>query len=144
VILRGPWVDATHGARAGNLVLDSGGVSALARNRAQLAELRRRGLWPAQVSAVVLTETLTADPRRDVHTNRLLRACQVRDVDQLQARQAARLRNATGRASQISACDAIVAALADSCPDPIILTSDPRDLTALVEHATKKVVVVGV
>ena len=31
------------------LVLDSGGITALAGQRARLAELRRRGLWPAQV-----------------------------------------------------------------------------------------------
>src|ERR1019366_2506541 len=43
-------------------------------------ELRRRGLWPAQLPAVVLAEALTGDHRRDFHANRLLRACQVRDV----------------------------------------------------------------
>ena len=39
------------------LVLDSGGLSALAAQRARLQELRRRGLWPAQVPAVVLAES---------------------------------------------------------------------------------------
>ena len=39
-------------------------------------------MWPAQVPAVVLTESLTGDHRRDFHLNRLLRACQVRDVDE--------------------------------------------------------------
>ena len=62
------------------LVLDSGGISALAGHRARLAELRRRGLWPAQVPAVALAEALTGDHRRDFHTNRLLRACQIRGV----------------------------------------------------------------
>ena len=71
------------------LVLDSGGVSALAGQRARLHELRRRGLWPAQVPAVVLTEALTGDQRRDFHTNRLLRACQIRVVDEPLAREAA-------------------------------------------------------
>ena len=123
------------------LILDSGGVSALAGQRARLAELRRRGLWPAQVPAVVLAETLTADPRRDYHTNRLLRACQIRDVDEPQAREAARLRTATGRASTISASDAIVAAYASTCPDPLVLTSDPRDLGALAEHVTRPITI---
>jgi predicted nucleic acid-binding protein len=125
------------------LILDSGGVSALAGQRARLIELRRRGLWPAQVPAVVLAEALTADPRRDFHTNRLLRACQIRDVNEPQAREAARLRTATGRASKISATDALVAAFASICTDPVILTSDPRDLTALTEHANRPITIVG-
>jgi hypothetical protein len=124
------------------LILDSGGISALAGQRARLIELRSRGLWPPQVPAVVLTEALTADSRRGFHANRLLRTCQVRDVDEPQAREAARLRTATGRASKISAVDAVVVAFASGRPDPLILTSDPRDLTALAEHATRPITVV--
>jgi predicted nucleic acid-binding protein len=123
------------------LVLDSGGLSALAGQRARLAELRRRGLWPAQVPAVVLAEALTGDHRRDFHTNRLLRACQIRDVNEPLARAAARLRTATGRAGAISAVDAIVAGYADTCPEPMVLTSDPDDLTALVAHTRRHIVV---
>lgn len=124
------------------LVLDSGGITSLADQRARLAELRRRGLWPAQVPAVVLAEALTGDHRRDLHTNRLLRACQIRDVDEHVARAAAHLRTATGRAGDISAADAIVAAYADSRPDPVVLTSDPADLTALAAHAKRHITVV--
>jgi predicted nucleic acid-binding protein len=126
------------------LILDSGGVSALAGQRARLAELRRRGLWPAQVPAVVLAEALTADPRRDFHANRLLRACQIRVVDEAQAREAARLRTATRRASKISATDAVVAAFASECSDPLVLTSDPDDLTALAEHTAHPITVVRI
>jgi predicted nucleic acid-binding protein len=118
------------------LVLDPGGVSALAGQRARLLELRRRGLWPPQVPVVVLAEALTGDHRRDFHTNRLLRACQIRDVDELQAREAARLRTATGRASKISATDAIVAAFASLYAAPVVLTSAARDLAALAAHTT--------
>ena len=107
------------------LILDAGGISALVGQRARLAELRRRGLWPAQVPAVVLAEALTGDHRRDFHTNRLLRACQIRDVSEPLARVAAALRTATGRAGTISATDAIVAAYADTCPEPMVLTTDP-------------------
>ena len=64
------------------LILDSGGISALTGQRARLAELRNQGLWPPQIPAVVLAEALTGDARRDFHTNRLLRACQIRDVDE--------------------------------------------------------------
>jgi predicted nucleic acid-binding protein len=119
------------------LILDSGGISALAGQRARLMELRRRGLWPAQVPAVVLAEALTGDHRRDFHANRLLRACQVRDVTEPEAREAARLRTATGRPATITAADAIVAAFASTCPDPVVVTSDPRDLAALAEHAAR-------
>lgn len=115
------------------LILDSGGVSALAGQRARLAELRRRGLWPAQVPAVVLTEVLTGDHRRDFYVNQLLRMCQILDVDERLARDAALLRTRSGRA----ATDAIVAAIAVGQPDTIVLTSDPDDLAALVaDHLT--------
>lgn len=124
------------------LVLDAGGLSALAQQRGRLHELRRRGLWPAQVPAVVLTEALTGDHRRDFHTNRLLRTCQVRAVDETQAREAARLRTATGRPGTISAVDAVVAALAQARPDPVVLTRDPSDLLALAEHAGSPISIV--
>lgn len=128
--------------RGVTLILDSGGLTALAGERAKLAELRRRGLWPAQVPSVVLTEALTGDHRKDFTTNRILRACQVRDVGELMARTAARMRTATGRAGSISAVDAIVAAHAASSPESIVLTSDPEDLTALADTAPQSIVVV--
>ncbi len=119
------------------LILDSGGVTALAGQRARLAELRVRDLWPPQVPTVVLTEALTGDHRRDFHENDLLRMCQIRDITETLARDAAWLRTRSGRAGTISATDAIVAALATRYSDPIILTSDPDDLTALVDgHPT--------
>lgn len=117
------------------LILDSGGVSALSGQRARLAELRRRGLWPAQVPSVVLTEALTGDHRRDLEANRLVGLCQVRDVSERLARDAALLRTGTGRAATISAVDAVVAAFAMSLPVPVVLTSDPGDLRALVDGA---------
>jgi predicted nucleic acid-binding protein len=125
------------------LILDSGGVSSLAGQRARLAELRNRELWPPQVPAVVLAEALTGDQRRDFHANRLLRTCQVRDLDEPQSREAARLRTATGRASKISAVDAIVVAFASSRLDPLVLTSDPQDLGSLAEQASRPITVVA-
>ena len=124
------------------LVLDSGGVSALAGQRARLAELRRRGLWPPQVPAVVLTEALTGDHRRDFHPNRLLSTCQVRPVTEELARTGARLRGAHPMPGSIAATDAIVAALAISHTDAIVLTSDPRDLAALLVDENVSVVAV--
>ena len=123
------------------LILDSGGVSALAGQRARLAELRRRELWPAQVPAVVLTEVLTGDHRRDFHVNQLLRMCQILGVDEQLARNAALLRTRSGRAATIAATDAIVAALAVGQADPIVLTSDPDDLAALVADHSASVTI---
>lgn len=126
------------------LVLDSGALSALAGQRARLQELRNRGTWPPQVPTVVLTEVLTGDQRRDFHVNRLLGTCQVRPVGETQAREAARLRTATGRAGRISAVDAVVVALAGEYADALVLTSDPHDLGALAEHATMPASIVSV
>ena len=91
------------GRRRRDLVPLRAGVSALAGQRARLVELRRRGLWAPDVPAVVLAECLTGDPRRDFHSDRLLRTCLVREVDELTARAAAGLRTVTGRAGSISA-----------------------------------------
>lgn len=119
------------------LILDSGGVSALASERGRIAEMRKRNQWPPWVPSIVLAEALTGDHRRDFHTNQLLRMCRVVEVTEQHGRDAALLRTRTGRASTIAATDAIVAAVAVGCRDPVVLTSDPDDLAALVEgHAT--------
>jgi hypothetical protein len=125
------------------LILDSGGISALAGQRARLTELRNRGLWPPQVPATVLVESLTGDHRRDYQADRLLRTCQVRDTTEPHAREAARLRTATGRAATITATDAIVTACAATCHDPVILTTlaqhppDPSPSPARSTHPTR-------
>jgi predicted nucleic acid-binding protein len=118
------------------LIFDSGGVSALAspslRTVAQLASFRAAGLFPAIVPAVVLVECLTGDPRRDVNTHRLLSACRILpDVSEALARRAARLRTQAGRGSAV---DALVVAVAE-IHAAVVLTSDPRDIRALAEHA---------
>lgn len=122
------------------LVLDGGGVTGLIRYRERLDEVRRRGLWPAQVPVVVLAEVLTGDGRRDAPVNRLLRHCQIRPITEEMAREAGRLRTRTGRADEISAVDAIVAAFAGSQRDEaLVLTSDPDDLRDLCRHGSGSV-----
>lgn len=69
---------------------------------------------------------------------------QVRPVDETTSREAARLRSATGRAREVSAVDAVFAAFAAAREDPVVLTGDPRDLTALAGHATRPLRVVAV
>jgi predicted nucleic acid-binding protein len=121
------------------LVLDSGGLTMLAGNRARLEELRQRGEWPPIVPSVILTEALTGDHRRDFHENRLLRTCDIRPADEELARKGARLRTAVGGARVPSGVDAIVVALADNVGGATVLTSDPRDLRALARHTTNEV-----
>jgi|SRR5438552_1737934 len=121
------------------VVLDSSGVTMLALSRARLEVLRRRGEWPPIVPAVVLTEALTGDHRRDFHENRLLRMCIVRPTGEELARAAARLRSAVGGPRVPSAVDAIVAAVADEAGGATILTSDPRDMRALARHTISTV-----
>jgi hypothetical protein len=62
-------------------------------------------------------------------------------VTEPQAREAARLRTATGRPATITATDAVVAAFASICPSPIVLTSGLRDLPALAEHAARPITI---
>jgi predicted nucleic acid-binding protein len=114
------------------LILDSVGIGALAGQRARLAELRRREVWPPIFPAVVITESLTGDHRRDFHENQLLRMCQILPVKEKIARSAAHLRTATRRAAEISATDAIVVAFAVGFPDAVVMTSDSADLSDLV------------
>jgi predicted nucleic acid-binding protein len=116
------------------LVLDSGGVTALAEHRhrasEQLAAFRAAGLFPAFVPSVVLAECLTGDARRDVL--RLLKGCRIHDqVPESLAKRAAQLRT---KAKRGSAVDAIVVAFAEIYA-AVVLTSDPKDLRALAEHA---------
>lgn len=40
---------------------------------------------------------------------------------------------------RLSAADAIVAAYADTCPEPLVLTSDAADLTGLAVHAQPRI-----
>ena len=126
------------------LILDSGGIGVLAGHRARLAGLRQRDLWPPQIPAVVLTEALTGDHRRDFHENQLVRMCQVRDVTEQLARDTALLRTRSGPATTISATDAVVAAMAVGVAEPMVLTGDPDDLTALVAEHQTTVIIAGV
>lgn len=126
------------------LVLDSQGLSVMARRRGRLVGLRRSEFWPVLVPSVVLVEALTGDHRRDHGVNRFLKTCQVQPVNEVHAREAARLRTATGRAGTIAATDAVVAAIASTVAEPVVVTSDPDDLSALAAHAARPITVVAV
>jgi predicted nucleic acid-binding protein len=123
------------------VVLESHGVTVLAGDRARLGELRRRGEWPAIVPSVVLTEALTGDHRRDYDENRLLRTCDIRPVDEVLARSAARLRASTKTRRAPSAVDAIVVAIADDVGGATVLSSDTGDLRALARNTVNNVTI---
>ncbi len=113
------------------LVLDSGGVTHLARRSrdaaALLQALRARGHWPPVVPAVVLVECTQGHPGRDANVNRFLKTCDVIEaVPERLAQRAALLRS---KAHKGSAVDALVVALAE--PSGAIITSDADDLQAL-------------
>ncbi len=117
------------------LVLDSGGVSRLARQTqdaaALIAVFKRDGIWPPVVPSVVLVECLSGRQRTDALVNRFLKTCDVvEDLSERLARRAAALR---AQARRGSAVDAVVVALAD--PGGAVLTGDMDDLRALAACA---------
>lgn len=74
------------------LVLDSGGVTRLARRRqdsaALIAVFARDGLWPPVVPSIVVAESVSGRQRTDAEVNRLLKTCHV--VEELPERLARR------------------------------------------------------
>jgi predicted nucleic acid-binding protein len=119
----------------GRLILDAGGVSAIADGhgvaRAALERARREG-WLVVIPAPVLTEVHTG--RRDHARIDLV----INAVDMLiettpeRAKQAGELRSRSG---VLDVVDAIVVAEALAAPPALIMTSDPGDIRALVEAA---------
>jgi Post-segregation antitoxin CcdA len=69
------WPASWRGMTA--VILDSGGITGLLRRPERLQTLSADRLWPAHVPAVVLTEILTGDDRRDFHVDRLLKLWQI-------------------------------------------------------------------
>jgi hypothetical protein len=117
------------------LVLDSGGVSRLARRSQDAAALitvfLRQGIWPPVVPTVVLAECLSGRPQHDAVTSRFLKICDLFDeVPEHLARRAGILRAAAQRGSAV---DALVVAIAE--PSGSVLTGDIGDLRALATHA---------
>jgi hypothetical protein len=123
------------------LVLDSGGVSRLARRSQDAAALimvfARQGIWPPVVPSVVLVECLTGKPRHDAVTNRFLKVCDItEELPEHLGRRAGVLRASARRGSAV---DALVVAMAE--PGGSVLTSDLGDLRALAAHADTVTVV---
>jgi hypothetical protein len=117
------------------LVLDSGGVTRLSRQRqentALIAVFRRDGLWPPVVPSVVLVECLSGRQHTDALVNRLLKTCDI--VEALPDGLARRAANLRARARRGSAVDAVVVAMAE--PGGAVLGGDVNDLRALASYA---------
>jgi len=124
-------------AVGGTLVLDSEGLSKLAagdvRARAHLETALARRARVA-VSAITLTEVLRGGPR-DAAVHRVLSRITVVPVSPEIARRAGELLGAAGLSGHRCAIDAVVAATALELERPVVLlTSDPDDLSRLVEE----------
>lgn len=122
------------------LILDSGGVTRLARRRqdsaALIAVFARDRLWPPVVPSVVVAECVSGRQRTDAEVNRLLKTCNVvEELSEQLARRAGALRALAGRGSAV---DAIVVAMAE--PGGAVLGGDLEDLRALAAHAEDVVV----
>lgn len=124
-------------AVGGTLVLDSEGLSKLAagdsRARAYLETAVARRARVA-VSAITLTEVLRGGPR-DAAVHWVLSRITVVPVSPEIARHAGELLGGTGLSGHRCAIDAAVAATALELERPVVLlTSDPNDLSRLVEE----------
>jgi predicted nucleic acid-binding protein len=127
-------------AAGGTLVLDSEGLSKLAtgdaRARAHLETARLRQARVV-VSAVTLTEVLRGGPR-DARVHQVLARVTTLPVTPELARRAGELLGATGLSGHRCAIDSVVAVTAMDMPRPVVLlTSDPDDLSRLVEEQNR-------
>jgi predicted nucleic acid-binding protein len=123
-----------RGFLARTLVLDSEGVSKVALEdptvMPHVIEARKREA-PVVASAATLTEVLRGSPR-DAGVHRVLKKVEVIPLTQELGRRAGELLGTSGLPATAS-IDAMVVATALVQTRPVmILTSDPRDLSALV------------
>ena len=123
------------------LVLDAGALVAVDRNdRAMIARLRvsqQHGM-DLRSNAMVVAQVWRDRQGRRVQLAGVLRAVDVRAVDQRAGREAGVLLAAAGSADPIDATVALLAHAGDR-----VLTSDPADLTTLLQAANRRALVVA-
>ncbi len=123
------------------LILDAGALVAVDRDdRAMIARLRvsqQAGL-ELRSNAMVVAQVWRDRHGRQVNLARLLRAVDVRVVNQQDGRDAGVLLAAAGTADAIDATVVLLAA-----PGDRILTSDPGDITVLAAAAESRAVIVA-
>ena len=119
------------------VVLDGAGLHAWAQRipprqlLAVMEVLRRSGAGRVLVPSVITVEALTGDAR-DAPINQTLKQVDVDEILPLdRTRTAARLRQATAA----TAVDAVVAEAAARTRAAFLVTSDPDDMTALLDRA---------
>jgi hypothetical protein len=122
------------------LVLDAGAFVAVdCGDRSMMAKLRaaqQHGI-ELRTSAMVIAQVWRDPKGRQAALARLLRAVDVRPVDQPLAREAGVLIGRAGASDPIDATIVLVSADGDR-----ILTSDPRDLKHLAATARKRVAII--
>lgn len=124
-----------------SLVLDAGAFLAVERgDRAVAAQLRaaQHGALQLRSTGAVIAQVWRESAGRQVALARLLKAVDVRSVDQALGRAAGVL---LGRAGAGDAVDATVVAVAVT--GDRILTSDPGDIGALADASGRSIVVVA-
>ncbi|GAB7007087.1 hypothetical protein JCM18899A_45600 [Nocardioides sp. AN3] len=128
---------------ASTVVLDATALaSTAAEDRISLEWVKAalRADRPLCISAVTIAE-VTDGSSRDTRVRRLVNQVTVHDVTPAIAHAAGAMRARVRRRKQRDlTVDAVVAATAASLPGPVVvLTSDPDDLTALLEGTTVRV-----
>ncbi len=121
-------------------LLDSGALTALAEDYKRLRLFLEAAVADDAdivVPTIVIAESTTGG-HRDAKVNRVLVKCDILDLTESIARDAARLRTAL-RGAGIA--DAIIIATADRERGTTVLTSDPADLTALAVITNRSAVV---
>ncbi|MDQ3951582.1 MAG: PIN domain-containing protein [Actinomycetota bacterium] len=116
-------------------MLDSGGLSALTERSADAIaalEMSREAVARVVVPSVVIAESLRGDAA-DARTNRILSGLAVADIGEREAREAARLKNASRMTGVQHTIDALVVAVASVAGGGAILTSDVGDIGVLAE-----------
>lgn len=115
------------------LVLDSGGLTAVANNelyaRAAMKHSARHGV-PIVIPSVVLAESTRGDAS-DARINAVVAKAAVAAATEAEARIAARLKSAAGMRGEEHTIDALVVATAAAAGGGAILTSDRDDIEAL-------------
>ena len=123
------------------LVLDAGALVAVDRNDrpmiARLQAARQHGL-ELRTTAIVLAQVWRDPDGRQAELARLLRAIDVRPVDERLGRESGIL---VGRAKTNDPIDATIVLISSN--GDRILTSDPRDLKRLVSAARKRVAIIA-
>jgi hypothetical protein len=122
------------------LVLDAGAlVAADHDDRAMIARLRaaEQGGLELRSNAMVVAQVWRDRQGRQANLARLLRAVDVRAIDDRAGREAGVLLAAAGTADPIDATVVLLAATGDR-----ILTSDPDDLTRLATAAATRPVII--